>query len=159
MKLAYKEGNKIIIRNYKSIPKIGVLSFGDIIDWKLLNESNYFEVSEDHICDPIMQYLGAYEIVENKAIRTVIDKQFGTLAEEKAKKIKEIKLQCFNKLEETKWYIERLVDPTSLKEIPQNILDERQLHRDECNRKEAEILDIYEGTELSSIKKVLEYEL
>ena len=150
MKLAYKESNKITIRNYKSIPKIGVISFGDIIDWKLLNESNYFEVSEDSTYDPIMQHLGAYEIIDDKAVRQVINNDFGTIEYEKKKKIKEAKSFCNSELSSTDWYITREAE-TGIK-TPQEIKDIRAFLRDECNRKEAEI------NALTELREVVSYE-
>ena len=153
IKIAHKENEAVTVRSYKigAYLKNARTYVGVNPLWKKLNESNYFEVSEDPTYDPIMQYLGAYEIVENKAIRTVIDKQFGTLAEEKAKKIKQVKQQCEQLLSPTdKWVLRKFERNI---EIPQESQEERALILSECNRKEAEILAITE------LREVVSYEL
>jgi len=152
IKIAYSNNGLITVRSYKfgAYLKHAHVYVGAEPYWKLLNENNYFEVSEDPTYDPIMQYLGAYEIVENKAIRTVINKTFGTIEDEKKKKIKEVKQKCYDLMQPTDWYDLRFLKRGI--EIPEEIQQERDLHISECNRKEAEI------NALTELREVVGYE-
>ena len=150
MKLAYKKNDKITIRNYKSIPKIGVLSFGTVIDWELLNENNYFEVSQDPTYDKVMQQLGAYEIVENKAVKQVINKLLGTIEEEKAKKVKELNDIYQERISKAFYpWAER----SNYEPIPEAVSQARLILVNECHGKEAEI------NALTELREVVSYEL
>jgi len=148
MRLAYKNDTVITIRECKSIPSIGILSFGVKLDWEKLNENNYFEVSDNPVYDPVTQYLGAYKLIENKAVRQVINKTFVTLEEEKAKKIKQLN-------EHYQQIIHDEVYPWGERAafgdvVPQEIQDLRNNLRTECNTKEAEINALAELREVVS---------
>lgn len=150
MRLAYKIGEKLTVRDYRSLPKIGVLSFGEVVDWELLNQNNYYEVVVDPTFNPITQILGGYKIIENKAIREVVDKTFGTLEEEKVKKISELNSVYQKRISEVfyPWGERGHYDP-----IPEDVAQARLTLVNECHAKEAYI------NTLETIEEVLTYEL
>jgi len=150
MKLAKQINGQLQVRNFKTIPELGIYAIGAAIDVEKLNSHGYYEVSHDPIYDDVLQHLGAYELIEKKAVRQVINRQFGTIEEEKEKKISGLKAHYNQLLEKTDWYFTRKSETG--KEVPQTILDERGLLRSECDTKEAEI------NALTELREVLIYE-
>ena len=69
-----------------------------------------------------------------------------TLEELKAEKIQQVKRQAYNLLKETDWYIVRQQETG--KEIPQDVLDERQSIRNQSEVIEQEISELETKEEL-----------
>jgi len=90
MILAELKNGVVNIKEFKNIPELGMYAIGDHLNEELLNSKGYYCLGEDPVFDPIMQYLGAYEIAGNKAVRKIENKIFATIEEEKANKIKEL---------------------------------------------------------------------
>lgn len=151
MILARTDNNKTTVKNYRYIKETGtVLGNKGTIDEATANKHGYYFVNEDPTFNPITQILGGYKIIENKAIREVVDKSFGTLEQEKVKKIIELNNVYQKRISEEfyPWAERGHYDP-----IPEDVAQARLTLVNECHAKEAYI------NTLETIEEVLTYEL
>ena len=151
MKLAELKNGKLKVKEFKNIPELGIYSIGENINEDLLNSKGYYCLSDNPIYDSVMQHLGDYEIKNGKAIRTIVDKEFGTIEEEKDKKIKQLNTAYRQKISEAVYPWQEKASfgeiiPDEIKQIRLDIISE-------CHSKELAIKG------LTELREVLTYEL
>ena len=149
MRLAKKINDTIVINEFSTLPELNVLCGVENLPIEYLNENGYYLV-DDVSYDEIMQYLGDWYLDGDVAKQKVVDKAFGTLQEEKDKRIEYIKNKYFKLLSATDWYIVRYAERQI--QIPFEISQSRQMLRIECDNK------INEINALNSIKDIIQYE-
>lgn len=133
------------IKTFPRIPKTWKDENGTYLNFDKLNdaelqEKGFYDVVRPEYNSKLQRLSNIYF---NGSIFTydVIDIDFEKSLEElQQEKINKIKMRAQNQLSKTDWYIVRNAETG--KEIPQEILDERQAIRDESNIKEADVLTL-----------------
>ena len=151
MKLAKIVDGKLIIGEIKEDREQGVFGFDNLSEAEI-NTLGYYLVETPPDYDSVMQILNGYELIDGRARRTVVDKVFGTLEEEKEKKKKEITdLSDLANLDLLKFEsIQKAKDLAY--ELPQELIDQSDALETE---KAVKLLEI---DLLETIREVVSYE-